>query len=136
MCPRRIAAGWTRTAPAESPTRALRRPRESNDMALRETAEHTVPELAQNQRKFLLAGAAGAVLSAIGYVTNAEQFFTSYLMAYMLVLGLTLGALAFSMIHQLSGGAWGVVSRQSLGAASRVLPFVTILFLPIILGMP
>jgi hypothetical protein len=105
-------------------------------MALRETAEHTVPELAQNQRKFLLAGAAGAVLSAIGYVTNAEQFFTSYLMAYMLVLGLTLGALAFSMIHQLSGGAWGVVSRQSLGAASRVLPFVTILFLPIILGMP
>jgi hypothetical protein len=105
-------------------------------MALRETADHLVPELAPNQRKFLLAGAVGAVLSAIGYATNPEQFFTSYLMGYMLVLGLTLGALAFAMMHQLSGGAWGVVSRQSLGAASRVLPYLTILFLPIALGMP
>lgn len=104
-------------------------------MALRETAEQIFPELAQNQRKFLLAGAAGAVVSAIGYVSNPEQFFTSYLMAYMLVLGLTLGALAFAMIHQLSGGAWGVVARQSLGAASRVIPYLTILFIPIILGM-
>jgi hypothetical protein len=51
------------------------------------------------------------------------------------VLGFTLGALAFAMIHQLSGGAWGVVARQSLGAASRVLPFVTILFIPIVVGM-
>ena len=53
----------------------------------------------------------------------------------MLVLGLSLGALGFLMVHQLSGGAWGVVSRQSLGAATRVLPYLTILFLPIILGM-
>ncbi len=105
-------------------------------MALRETAEHIFPELAQNQRKFLLAGAVGAVVSAIGYFTNQEQFFTSYLMGYVLVLGMTLGALGFAMIHQLSGGAWGVVARQSLGAASRVLPFLTILFVPIILGMP
>jgi len=105
-------------------------------MALRETAEQIFPELAQNQRKFLLAGAAGAVVSAIGFVTNPEQFYTSYLMAYMLVLGLTLGALAFAMVHQLSGGAWGVVARQSLGAASRVMPYLTLLFLPIVVGMP
>jgi hypothetical protein len=104
-------------------------------MALRETAEQIFPELAQKQRSFLLAGAAGAVLSVIGYVINAEQFFSSYLMAYLLVLGLTLGALGFSMMHQLSGGAWGVVARQSLGAASRVIPYLTVLFIPIVLGM-
>jgi hypothetical protein len=104
-------------------------------MALTETADQLIPELAPNQRKFLLAGAAGAVISVIGYVTNPHQFFTSYLVGYMLVLGLTLGALAFTMIHQLSGGAWGVVARQSLGAASRVMPYLTILFLPIVLGM-
>ena len=58
-------------------------------------------------------------------------------MAYMFVLGhRRSAALAFSMIHQLSGGAWGVVSRQPLGAATRVLPFVTLLFVPIVLGMP
>jgi hypothetical protein len=105
-------------------------------MVLRETADQIFPELARNQRSFLLAGAAGAVLSAIGYFTNAEQFFSSYLMAYMLVLGLTLGALGFVMVHQLSGGAWGVVARQTLGAASRVMPYITILFIPIVIGMP
>lgn len=105
-------------------------------MALRETADQIFPELAQNQRNFLLAGAAGLVLSGVGYATNPVMFFPAYLIAYMLVLGLTLGALGFLMVHQLSGGAWGVVSRQSLGAASRVLPYVTLLFIPIVLGMP
>jgi hypothetical protein len=105
-------------------------------MAVRDTAEQIFPELAQHQRKFLLAGAAGAVLSAIGFITNAEQFYSSYLVGYMLILGLSLGALGWAMMHQLSGGAWGVVSRQSLLAASRVIPYVTVLFLPILIGMP
>jgi hypothetical protein len=105
-------------------------------MALRDTAEQIFPELAQKQRTFLLAGAAGAVLCAIGFFMNPAQFYTSYLEAYLLVLGLTLGALGFAMVHQLSGGAWGVVARQSLNAASRVLPYLTILFVPIIIGMP
>ena len=39
------------------------------------------------------------------------------------------------MVHQLSGGAWGVVIRRPIGAASRVLPVMTLLFLPIALGM-
>ena len=40
------------------------------------------------------------------------------------------------MVHQLSGGAWGVVIRRPIGAASRVLPVLTLLFLPIVFGMP
>lgn len=105
-------------------------------MALRETADQIFPELAQNQRNFLLAGGAGVAVSAVGYATNPAQFFPAHLLAYMLVLGLSLGALAFTMIHQLTGGAWGVVARQSLGAATRVLPSLTVLFVPIIIGMP
>jgi hypothetical protein len=56
-------------------------------------------------------------------------------MAYLFVLGLTLGSLALGMVHQLSGGAWGVVIRRPIGAASRVLPVLTLLFIPIALGM-
>ena len=56
-------------------------------------------------------------------------------MAYMLCLGVTLGCLALGMVHQLSGGAWGVVLRRSIGAASRVLPVMTAMFLPIAIGM-
>ncbi len=56
-------------------------------------------------------------------------------MAYMLCLGVTLGCLALGMMHQLSGGAWGVLIRRPIGAAARVLPIMTVLFLPIVLGM-
>jgi hypothetical protein len=104
-------------------------------MVLNRTAEQDIPELAQYQRQFLLAGAAGGGVSIVGYFLDPTQFFQSYLMAYMFVLGLSLGSLALGMIHQLSGGAWGVVIRRQIGAASRVLPILTVLFLPIVLGM-
>src|SRR6185436_7165377 len=32
-------------------------------------------------------------------------------------------------------GAWGVVIRRPIGAAARVLPVLTVLFLPIVVGM-
>ena len=104
-------------------------------MVLRETADELIPELAGLQRRLLIAGAAGAVISAIGWFVDSTQFFQSYLMAYLFVLGLTLGSLALGMVHQLSGGAWGVVIRRPIGAAARVLPVLTVLFIPIALGM-
>jgi hypothetical protein len=104
-------------------------------MRLRQTADQLIPELAYHQRRFLIAGAAGAVVSLVGLFMNPAQFFQSYLTAYMFVLAATNGSLALAMIHQLSGGAWGVVTRRIIGAASRVLPVLTALFLPIALGM-
>jgi hypothetical protein len=56
-------------------------------------------------------------------------------MAYMFVLGATLGCLALMMIHHLSGGAWGGLISKPMGAATRVMPALTLLFLPIALGM-
>ncbi len=104
-------------------------------VSLTKTADQLIPELATIQRRCLVAGGAGALVSLVGLFTNPAQFFQSYLMAFMLVLGLTLGCLALAMIHQLSGGAWGVVTRQVLGAASRVVPVLTLLFLPIAFGL-
>jgi hypothetical protein len=100
-----------------------------------ETADVAIPELKEWQRRLLVAGCVGAALSAVGFVLNAAQFLQAYLMAYMLWLGVTLGCLALGMIHQLSGGAWGVVIRRPIGAATRVLPIMTALFVPIALGM-
>jgi hypothetical protein len=101
----------------------------------RETAGEAIPELAPLQRKLLIAGAIGMAVSLIGLFINATQFLQSYLLAYMWCLGVTLGCLALGMVHQLSGGAWGVVIRRQIGAASRVLPVMTLLFLPIVFGM-
>jgi hypothetical protein len=104
-------------------------------MVFEQTADALIPELRRHQRTLLTAGAAGLLLSAIGGAFNPTQFFQSYLMAYMFCLGATLGCLALGMVHQLSGGAWGVVLRRPIGAATRVLPIMTVLFLPIVLGM-
>jgi hypothetical protein len=102
---------------------------------LTETADLAIPELKGLQQRLLIAGGIGAVLSALGVLLNTTQFLQSYLMAYMLWLGVTLGCLALGMVHQLSGGAWGVLIRRPIGAATRVLPVMTLLFLPIVFGM-
>ena len=102
---------------------------------IRQTADQLIPELAGLQRRLLTAGAAGAAVSSIGLFLSPTQFLQSYLMAYLFVLGITLGCLALGMVHQLSGGAWGVVIRRPIGAATRTLPVLTLLFLPIALGL-
>ena len=103
--------------------------------AITQTADVAIPELKGLQQRLLIAGAVGAVISVLGFLLNSRQFFQSYLMAYMLWLGVTLGCLALGMVHQLSGGAWGVLIRRPIGAAARVIPLMTVLFLPIALGV-
>jgi len=102
---------------------------------LTQTADVAIPELAGLQRRLFVAGGVGVVVSLVGLLVDLRQFLQSYLMAYMFCLGVTLGCLALGMIHQLSGGAWGVVIRRPIGAAARVLPVMTLMFLPIALGM-
>ena len=104
-------------------------------MAYNDTADSAIPELAGLERRAFLVGGAAAVVSLVGLFVNATQFLQSYLMAYMWCLGATLGCLALGMVHQLSGGAWGVMIRRPIGAATRVLPLMTVLFLPIALGV-
>jgi hypothetical protein len=105
-------------------------------MAISQTADELIPELRGHQQRLLIAGGLGALISLAGLWSNPTQFYQSYLMSYMLVLGITLGCLALAMIHQLSGGAWGVLIRRPIGAAVRVLPVLSVLFLPIAFGMP
>src|SRR6476646_1581277 len=98
-------------------------------------ADTTVPDLRGLQRRLSLVAAVAGVIAAVGAVIQPAQFIESYLLAYMWCLGATLGCLALGMVHQLSGGAWGVLIRRPIGAAARVLPFLTLLFVPILLGM-
>lgn len=104
-------------------------------MRLQATANELLPELRAAQRKLFTAGGAGAALCAVGLLLDPTQFFRSFLPAYLLWLSVTLGCLALAMVHQVSGGAWGVVIRRVLGAATRTLPVLTVLFLPIVFGL-
>jgi hypothetical protein len=82
----------------------------------------------------LMAGAAGLVLCVIGFLVDRDHFFRSWLIAYLLFLGIALGSLGFVMIQHLTGGAWGVF-RRVFEASSLTLPLMALLFLPIVLGM-
>jgi len=93
-------------------------------------------DLQRYRTRCLGAGTLGLAASAIGAIGNSEQFFRSYLQAYLFWLGITLGCLAIAMLHHLSGGAWGLVIRRLLETASRTLPLMAVLFLPIVLGLP
>lgn len=97
-------------------------------------------ELDQNLARWMrMAGITGVVLfiaSMAGGFFNPGQFFSSYLFGYLFWLGITLGCLALLMTQFLTGGAWGVVARRSFEAASRTLPLLAVLFIPIVIGIP
>lgn len=80
-------------------------------------------------------GVVGLVLCAVGYFTDNDQFFFSWLLGCTLWLGLSIGSLALSMVQHLTGGAWGVVARRIFEAAAGVLPVLLVLFLPLLLGL-
>src|SRR4026207_2374318 len=64
-----------------------------------------------------------------------EQFFRSYLIAYLFWFGIAVGCLPLLMLPHLVGGAWGFVIRRSLEAGTRTLPLMVALFVPILFGM-
>ena len=81
------------------------------------------------------AGVAGAALCAAGFFFSPTQFYRSYLWSYLFVVGLSVGCLAWLMVQHLTGGSWGVVIRRACEAATRTLPLVALMFVPVALGI-
>lgn len=90
------------------------------------------------QRPALMVGGiamALLILSALVVHDGARHFFRAYLVGFIFIFTIAVGALGLLAIQYLSGGMWGVVIRKSLEAAARTLPFVALAFLPLLLGM-
>lgn len=98
------------------------------------------PELSDRfdniRRRALVIGVAALIACIIGAVFSPAQFFRSYLFAYLFWIGVTLGAMAIDMLQYLTGGAWGLVIRRLLESATRTLPLLAVLFIPIVVGIP
>ena len=60
---------------------------------------------------------------------------TSYLVAWLFVLALSIGSTANLMVLQMTGGRWGEPVRPVWIAASRLMPLVAVAALPILLGV-
>jgi hypothetical protein len=84
----------------------------------------------------MIAGVLGVVLAIAGFfMSGADRFFQAYLVGYTFWMGVILGSMALLMVQHLSGGVWGIVLRRPFEAAVRTLPVMTVLFIPIIVGM-
>jgi hypothetical protein len=93
------------------------------------------PEIDRVSRLALIVGIAGLALSALWAFFNVEQFFRSYLLAYVFWIGIVLGCLAILMVQHMSGGAWGLVIRRVLEAATRTFLPMALLFIPLAIGL-
>src|SRR5678816_3348334 len=93
-------------------------------------------ELNRLGSKTLVPGGIGIALTALGFMVSRETFLQSYLIGYIFWMGITVGSLAVLMIQHLSGGTWGLVGRRVWEAATKNLPLMAILFLPIALNLP
>ena len=98
--------------------------------------EYKAPEsVGRLEKRALVVGVLGLIVSIVGWITRPEDFYRSYLVAFLLVLGLSLGSLGLLMLQHLTGGHWGIMIRRPLESATRVLWLVLALFFPLILGM-
>jgi hypothetical protein len=93
------------------------------------------PLLERIQRPALIAGGVGVLACIIGLLINSQQFFRSYLLAYLFWLGIPLGSFAVLMLQHLTGGGWGLVLRRLLETAARTLPLMAVLFIPLFFGL-
>jgi hypothetical protein len=82
-----------------------------------------------------LLGAVAIALALPGLWIDRTMFFAAWLAAWWFVLGLVLGALGNACIHRLTGGQWGDALRPATVLLARRLPWVLLLFVPLLFGL-
>ena len=88
------------------------------------------------QRNSLLIGIIGMALLVFGLVVNRAQFFECYLEGFVFWGGMGFGFLLLLILHNATGGRWGLAIRPYLEAGSRTVQIMWIFFIPIVLGIP
>jgi hypothetical protein len=74
--------------------------------------------------------------AAVGAALDAKMFFAAWLAAWWWCVGVVLGAFVNAWMHRLSGGAWGGAVAPVALALGRRLPWLLVLGLPILVGVP
>jgi hypothetical protein len=96
--------------------------------------EYQAPEsVSRLQQRAFFVGGVALLVSILGATRTPGLFYQSYLMSFLLILGLTVGSLGLVMLQHLTSGHWGVIIRRPLESATRTLPLLAIAFLPIVL---
>ncbi|HEU4714652.1 MAG TPA: hypothetical protein VFS76_24025 [Pyrinomonadaceae bacterium] len=90
------------------------------------------PNLTRFMRRAFIAGVVLLIATLLPF--NHDRFFEAYLIGWTFWTGIAIGSIALLMLQHLTGGGWGFVIRRILEASTRTLPFMAILFIPVLLG--
>ena len=94
------------------------------------------PALAKRIETALIVALIAAIVGCIvGGVYEPTRFFGSYLVAFLFALTIALGALFWVMLHHLTGANWSVVVRRMMEQLCCTIPWLGLLFLPIVFGL-
>ncbi len=83
----------------------------------------------------VMAGGVLLLVCVAAGLHDANDFFQSYLVAFLFWIGITLGCLALLMVQHLTGGRWALIIRRILEAGTRTLPLMAVAALPLLVGM-
>lgn len=97
--------------------------------------EQLLATISSYQWRALIVGIIASIVCIVDAFFSPEQFFRSYLFAFVFWVGFPLGGMVIVMMNHLTGGNWGLPIRRTLEAASRTLPLMAVLFIPIFFGM-
>jgi hypothetical protein len=93
------------------------------------------PQLDRIQQRAFILGALFLLISAVGAAIDAKQFYRSYLLGYLFWIGIALGSFAIVMLHHMVGGRWGFAIRRLLESATRTIPVMLLLIVPLVAGI-
>jgi hypothetical protein len=93
------------------------------------------PGVERWQRLALIVGAVALAVAALAALGYRVAFFRAYLVAFTVVVGVPLGCLVLLMLQYVTGGQWGFVLRRPFEAATRTLPVVALMYLPLALDL-
>ena len=100
------------------------------------TAETSIPGINRLRKIGLIIGLAGMASFFFVGLRDPLQFSRSYLFAFIFWMGLPLGCTAIRLIHNLVSGTWGFPLRRPLESATKTLPLMALLMIPILLRLP
>jgi len=94
-----------------------------------------INQIDELRKRMFFIGITLVAISIVVSLNNTQQFFISYLLGYLFCSSIAFGSLVILLIHNMSGGGWGFAIRNTLLAAIHTIPFVALLFIPIIFGL-
>jgi hypothetical protein len=87
------------------------------------------------KRNSATAAATGLGLTLVLGLMSPADGMRAWLYAFLFWSGVALGCLSLTLIHNLTGGMWGLAIRRLMEAGTRTFPALAVLFLPLVFSL-